>query len=88
MSKKNKKIKQRFSLSKLTGIIVVSSFCLFLGSFIYEIANAESIDPTQRWCANCNTYHDINDETLEEIWCNNCNTWHAPNEESRVSNLN
>ena len=48
--------------------------------FIFRFFTTE--DPTTRWCSNCNTYHSINDQTIEEIWCNNCNTWHLPKDES------
>ena len=83
-----KVINKKFDMSKFFGSAIIGLFFLFLGSFIYEAVNAENLDSNKRWCANCNTYHDINDETLEEIWCNNCQTWHAPNEESRSSKIN
>ena len=93
MSKKNKKVKEKFNFTKLIGFLVVGCFCVFFINFIYESAtilldkNEETIDSTKRWCENCNTFHDINDETIDEIWCNNCQTWHAPNEESRTPNI-
>ena len=93
MSKKNKKVKEKFNFTKLIGFLVVGCFCVFFINFIYESAtilldkNEETIDSTKRWCENCNTFHDINDDTIEEIWCNNCQTWHAPNEESRTPNI-
>jgi len=93
MSKKDKQIKEKFNFTKLIGFLVVGCFCVFFINFIYESATIlldkteETIDSTKRWCANCNTFHDINDETIEEVWCNNCQTWHAPNEESRTPNI-
>ena len=93
MSKKDKQIKEKFNFTKLIGFLVVGCFCVFFINFIYEGATIlldqteENIDSTKRWCANCNTFHDINDETIEEIWCNNCQTWHVPNEESRTPNI-
>ena len=55
---------------------------LSISWFIFRFITSE--EQTSRWCENCQTYHDINDETVEEIWCNNCNTWHLPNDESKT----
>ena len=82
MSKKNKQTKENYNFSKLIGYIIVTCFVLFLGSFVYQAITTEYNDSTKRWCANCQIYHDINEEQENEIWCNNCQTWHAPNEES------
>ena len=93
MSKKDKQVKEKFNFTKLIGFLVVGCFCVFFINFVYESAtilldkNEETIDSTKRWCENCNIFHDINDDTIEEIWCNNCQTWHAPNEESRTPNI-
>ena len=72
--------------SKYIGYIVITCIVLFVGSFVYKFITSDE-NSSKRWCANCNTFHDINDETIEEILCNNCQTWHAPNEESRTPNI-
>tara|TARA_B100001996_G_scaffold118945_1_gene90062 strand:+ start:115 stop:381 length:267 start_codon:yes stop_codon:yes gene_type:complete len=88
MADKKKQTKDKFNFTKLIGYLVVGSFCMFLASFIYQAINVESTDATQRWCENCQVFHDINDETVDEIWCNNCQTWHAPNQESGTKKIN
>ena len=71
MSKKDKQIKEKFNFTKLIGFLVVGCFCVFFINFIYESATIlldkteETIDSTKRWCENCNTFHDINDETID-----------------------
>ena len=87
MSKKNKHVKKDSSFSKLIGYSIVACFVLFLGSFIYQAVTTEYIDAMQRWCDNCQTYHNIDEEQENEVWCNNCQAWHAPNEESRTVNI-
>ena len=71
--------------NKIISIIKIWTipFCILacISLFIFRFTTSED-DPSKRWCANCNTWHDINDDTIEEIWCNNCNTWHAPRDES------
>tara|TARA_Y100000590_G_C14904673_1_gene707704 strand:- start:167 stop:427 length:261 start_codon:yes stop_codon:yes gene_type:complete len=73
--------------SKYIGFIVIACILLFTGSFVYKFIASDN-NSSQRWCANCNTWHDINDDTIEgEVWCNNCQTWHAPNEESSTPSI-
>lgn len=58
-------------------------FCILacITMFIFKVFTSEG-DASKRWCSNCNVFHDVNDQTIEETWCNNCNTWHAPKDES------
>jgi len=79
---KNKDSKKSFNFGKINGIIIVICIIAFISSFVYQLLTTESIDGTQRWCANCQTYHDINEVREDEVWCNNCNAWHAPRDES------
>ncbi|MBI65190.1 MAG: hypothetical protein CMG64_02715 [Candidatus Marinimicrobia bacterium] len=66
-------------------IIYIGLFCtLTFALFSYKFFTSEGSNPNKRWCQNCQTYHDINDDNLDnEIWCENCQKWHAPNQESR-----
>jgi len=72
------------SFIKTWSIPVCLLACISL--FIFRFVTSEE-NSSQRWCENCNTFHDINDDTIEEVWCNNCNTWHAPKDESSNNHL-
>ena len=83
-----KKIQNKeFNSSKLVGFIVIVCFSMFFINFIYKVITTESVDSTKRWCPTHNTYHDINEEIVDEVWCNNCKTWHTPNQESRTPTI-
>ena len=79
---KNKDSKKSFNFGKINGFIIVMCMIAFLSTFVYEFIKADSVDSNSRWCANCQTYHNINEEREDEVWCNNCNAWHAPRDES------
>ena len=81
---KNKKS----NLNRNTGIMPIVYIVLFctltFALFSYKFFTFESVDSNKQWCPTHNTYHDINDESIDnEIWCKNCQKWHAPNQESQ-----
>ena len=86
-----KKIKERKGLnySKIIGIFITLCIVSFFITFIYKFSTTTSSEagPNQRWCANCQVFHNINETQTNEIWCNNCKTWHAPNQESSTQSI-
>ena len=86
-----KKIKEKKGLNytKLLGIIISLCILSFFISFIYKFSTTtySGAGTNQRWCANCQVFHDINETQENEIWCKNCNAWHAPNQESGTQSI-
>ena len=86
MAKKAIKSK-KISFSSVLGVLIIICISSFFISFIYRFITAESVDSTKRWCPTHNTYHDVAEQTDDEIWCNNCKAWHAPRDESVVPSI-
>jgi hypothetical protein len=87
---KRKQIKKS-STTKILGSIIAVTFTLSAGYFIYGLTKSFmnddfSINTTQVWCANCQTYHDkatADQENNKLVWCINCNKYHAPRDETQ-----